>query len=132
MTNDPIFEFPVIASLRQGRRQFISTWSLKTVLLCLSSIADHVTQRAGLRINNSAASKIALEWAEAGEYPCVKPIVLAIRSDARFVPLPSAPATGIGILSLSLGAIHDVLDGIQRIRPSTEHLAWYHNKHRIA
>ena len=115
MTNDPIFEFPVIASLRSGRRQFITTWSLKTVLLCLSSIADHATQRAGLRINNGAASKIALEWAETGEYPSVKPIVLAIRSDALFVPLSSGPTTGMGMLSFPLGAIDDVLDGIQRI-----------------
>ncbi len=114
MTNDPIIEFPVIASLREGRRQFITTWSLKTVLLCLSSIADHATQRAGLRINNNAASKIALEWTEAGECPSVKPIALAFSSVARFVPLPSAPNSGIGMLSLSLGAILDVLDGIQR------------------
>jgi hypothetical protein len=115
MTNDPIIEFPVIASLRQGRRQFITTWSLKTVLLCLSSIADHAAQRAGLRISNNAASKIAWEWTEAGECPSVKPIALAFRSDARFVPLLSAPHTGIGMLSLPLGAILDVLDGIQRV-----------------
>ncbi|MCX6877706.1 MAG: hypothetical protein NTW21_28430 [Verrucomicrobia bacterium] len=115
MTNDPVIEFPVIASLRDGRREGMTTWSLKTLLWCLSSIADHATQRAGLRINNHAASKIALKWNEVGEFPSAKPIALAIRSDARFVPLPPAQNTGIGALNFSVGAILSELDGIHRI-----------------
>ena len=114
MSNDPIIEFPVISSLKEGRRQFITTWSLKTVLLCLSSFATNGTHGAGLRINQLLASKIAKEWATRGEIPPIPPLVVAI-CGGDFNRAPASPDAGLGTLKMPIGAILDVCDGIHRV-----------------
>ena len=115
MTNDPTIDFPAISSLKQGRRQFVTSWSLRTVLFCLSPHASNATHGSGLRLNSNVASRIGANWAKIGEASCITPIVVAIGSDARFSPLQTAPKTGLGNLQLPLGAILDVCDGIHRV-----------------
>ena len=115
MSNGPTIEFPVIVALKEGRRQFVTTWSLKTVLFCLSSFTANATHGAGLRVNQHLASKIAKEWATRGEIPPVPPLVVAIRSGSDFNRAPCAPDTGLGTLTMPIGAILDVCDGIHRV-----------------
>lgn len=115
MTNDPTIDFPVISSLKQGRRQFVTSWSLRTVLFCLSPHASNATHGSGLRLNSNVASRIGANWAKNGEAPCITPIVVAIGSHARFSPSQTAPNTGLGNLQLPPGAILDVCDGVHRV-----------------
>ncbi len=115
MTNDPTIDFPAISALKNGRQQYLTSWSMRTVLFCLSPHATNATDGSGLRLNPNVAAKIAATWTKNGEAPCIRPIVVAIRSDARFSPLATAPKTGLGTLQLPLGAILDVCDGVHRI-----------------
>jgi len=115
MMHEPTVTIPVLAAGNAKRRQYLTTLSLKSILMLVEPILQQKTKGAGLRENPLVARKIAAIWAHRGEVESIKPIVIAIDRACRFKPLDETRNAGAGMLECSWSAFLDVCDGIQRI-----------------
>lgn len=115
MIQEPTINIPVLAAGNTKRRQFITTLSLKSILILVEPIIQKKTTGAGLRENSLAARKIAALWDQRGEIESIKPIVIAIDQTCRFKALDETSHAGAGMLECPFSSFLDVCDGIQRI-----------------
>lgn len=115
MIQAPTINIPVLAAGNTKRRQFITTLSLKSILMLVEPIIQKKTTGAGLRENSLAARKIATLWDQRGEIASIKPIVIAIDQTCRFKALDEINNAGAGMLECPISSFLDVCDGIQRI-----------------
>ena len=115
MIQEPTITIPVLGSGPEGRRQFVTTMSLRSILLLVAPVIQRTDRAAGFRMDRLAAKKIADEWKKRGDMESLKPIVIAISGDCRYVPLEDGQRDGPGQLVCPLNAILDVCDGIQRL-----------------
>jgi len=70
---------------------------------------------AGLRAEKSRARCIAAKWLEEGKIESIRPIVVAIANDYRFVPSAHSRQSCSGSLELSFNDVLDIFDGAQRL-----------------
>ncbi|RYD44654.1 MAG: hypothetical protein EOP83_31190 [Verrucomicrobiaceae bacterium] len=112
---EPTLEFLAIRLLKGGRKQFVANWSLRTILMCLGSMAQDATHGCGLRLNHPRARKLANQWLAEKNLPFTSPLIVAIESPALFTPLSDFPDSGFGMIRLPLSGILDVADGIHRL-----------------
>lgn len=115
MIQEPTINIPVLAAGNAKRRQFLTTLSLKSILMLVQPIIQKKTTGAGLRENSLAARKIATLWDQRGEIESIKPIVIAIDQTCRFKALDEINQPGAGMLECPFSSFLDVCDGIQRI-----------------
>ena len=115
MIQEPTINITVLAAGNAKRRQFLTTLSLKSILMLVQPIIQKKTTGAGLRENSLAARKIATLWDQRGEIESIKPIVIAINDTCRYKARNQTHDTGAGFLECPLSAFVDVCDGIQRI-----------------
>ena len=115
MIQEPTINIPVLAAGNTKRRQFITTLSLKSILILVEPIIQKKTTGAGLRENSLAARKIATLWDQRGQIDSIKPIVIAIDQTYRFKALDEINHAGAGMLECPFSSFLDVCDGIQRI-----------------
>lgn len=115
MIQEPTINIPVLAAGNAKRRQFLTTLSLKSILMLAEPIIQKKTTGAGLRENSLAARKIATLWDQRGEIESIKPIVIAIDQTCRFKALDEINQPGAGMLECPFSSFLDVCDGIQRI-----------------
>lgn len=115
MIQEPTINIPVLAAGNAKRRQFLTTLSLKSILMLVEPIIQKKTTGAGLRENLLTARKIATQWNQRGEIESIKPIVIAIDQRYRFKALDEINHTGAGMLECPFSSFVDVCDGIQRI-----------------
>lgn len=115
MIQEPTINIPVLAAGNTKRRQFLTTLSLKSILMLVEPIIQKKTTGAGLRENSLAARKIATLWDQRGEIESIKPIVIAIDQTCRFKALDEINHAGAGMLECPFSSFLDVCDGIQRI-----------------
>ncbi len=115
MIQEPTINIPVLAAGNAKRRQFLTTLSLKSILMLVEPIIQKKTTGAGLRENLLAARKIATLWDQRGEIESIKPIVIAIDQTCRFKALDEINQPGVGMLECPFSSFLDVCDGIQRI-----------------
>lgn len=115
MIQEPTINIPVFAAGNTKRRQFLTTLSLKSILMLVEPIIQRKTTGAGLRENPLAARKIATLWDQRGEIESIKPIVIAIDQTCRFKALDKINQPGAGMLECPFSSFLDVCDGIQRI-----------------
>lgn len=115
MIQEPTINIPVLAAGNPKRRQFLTTLSLKSILMLVEPIVQKKTTGAGLRENSLAARKIATLWDQRGEIESIKPIVIAIDQTCRFKALDEINHAGAGMLECPFSSFLDICDGIQRI-----------------
>ncbi len=115
MIQESTINIPVLAGGNTMRRQFLTTLSLKSILMLVEPIIQKKTTGAGLRENLLAARKIATLWDQRGEIESIKPIVIAINQTCRFKALDEINHAGAGMLECPFSSFLDVCDGIQRI-----------------
>ncbi len=115
MIQEPTINIPVLAAGNTKRRQFLTSLSLKSILMLVEPIIQKKTTGAGLRENSLAARKIATLWDQRGEIESIKPIVIAIDESCRFKALDETNHAGAGMLECPFSSFLDVCDGIQRI-----------------
>ena len=115
MIQEPTINIPVLAAGNTKRRQFLTTLSLKSILMLVEPIIQKKTTGAGLRENSLTARKIATLWDQRGEIESIKPIVIAIDQTCSFKALDEINHAGAGMLECPFSSFLDVCDGIQRI-----------------
>jgi hypothetical protein len=115
MIQEPTINIPVLAAGSTERRQFLTSLSLKSILILIEPIIQRKTTGAGLRENSLAARKIDTLWNQRGEIESITPIVIAIDRSCRFKALDETNHPGAGVLECPFSAFLDVCDGIQRI-----------------
>jgi hypothetical protein len=115
MIQEPTINIPVLAAGNPKRRQFLTTLSLKSILMLVEPIIQKKITGAGLRENSLAARKIATLWDQRGEIESIKPIVIAIDQTCSFKALDEINHAGAGMLECPFSSFLDVCDGIQRI-----------------
>lgn len=115
MIQEPTINIPVLAAANTKRRQFLTSLSLKSILMLVEPIIQKKTTGAGLRENSLAARKIATLWDQRGEIESIKPIIIAIDQSCRFKALDETHHARAGMLECPFSSFLDVCDGIQRI-----------------
>jgi len=115
MMHEPTVTIPVLAAGNAKRQQYLTTLSLKSILMLVEPILQQKSKGAGLRENPLLTRKIAAMWERRGEVESIKPIVIAIDRGCRFKPLDETRFAKAGMLECPWSAFLDVSDGVQRI-----------------
>lgn len=116
MIERPTISIPVIKGSNLGRKQYLSTLPIRSLMRILSNVIQNEADGAGLRIDRSRSKKIARTWDKRGRVESLQPIVVAISADSRFQEYSHLEQTSAGVLEFSFDSILDVCDGIQRLK----------------
>lgn len=113
--SDPAFEFSAMSSGARDLPQFMTVWSLTTILRCLSPFVEIAERSAASRLNLSQVKKMAKAWSDSSMPFSPRPIVVAVQAPIDFTTLGENPNSCVGTLRLRSQAILGVCDGLHRI-----------------
>lgn len=113
--SDPVFEVSAMSSGAKDRPQFLTVWSLSTILRCLSPFVEEAERSASSRLNLALVKKLAKAWSGSSVPFSPRPIVVAVKAPTQFVAWGENPNSCAGTIRLRSQAILDVCDGIHRI-----------------
>lgn len=113
--SDPVFEFSAMSSGAKDLPQFLTVWSLSTILRCLSPFVEDAERAASSRLNLAHVRKIAKEWNESLEPFSPRPLVIAVKAPIDFMTAGENPNSCAGTIRLRNQAILGVVDGLHRI-----------------